>query len=191
MAKCRRKRRQRAKPKLVHPTVPIRMRDLPVVMDLERKLLLYSPTRGPTSQQVERFVSDASRELFGITRRDTEFDCPDELVEEDEFEAPWCYEISETERQRREFEQRFKTSGVSDVEAVAILLQYGLDFRDEVGHPLRCTMRLCRQAEAAAKGIAGKLPDVAAAEEKRLADKLEQEAEAFMASRRRLRAAVR
>lgn len=191
MAKHRRKRRHRAKFKVVRPVVPLRMRDFPAVIDLECKLLVYSPTRSPTSPQVERYVANASRELFGIIRRDTEFDCPDELPEEDEFGDPWCHEISDTERQRREFEQQFKTTGLSDVEAVAVLLHYGLDFRNEVGHPLRCTIPLSRQAEAAAKGIAGKLPDPVAAKEALWAENMEQAAEAFMASKRRPRTAVR
>jgi hypothetical protein len=160
-------------------------------MDLERKLLLYSPIRGPISPQVEWHAGSASRELFGITRKDTEFDRADELLADEEYEDPWLYEISEAEPQRNEFERRFKTTGVGEEEVVAILLGYGLDFRGEDGHPLRCTMLLCRQAEAAAKGIAGKIPDIAAAEEDLWAEKLEQDAEAFMASRRRPRTALK
>ena len=42
---------------------------------------------------------------------------------------------------------------------VDLFLHHNLDFRDSRGHPLRCLHWLRRQAEAAATGMSGKMPD--------------------------------
>jgi hypothetical protein len=61
----------------------------------------------------------------------------------------------------------------------------GLDFSDERGQPLRCTKHLARAAEAAAMGIAGRLPDGKAAELEKFEDGLTRDREAFLAKKRR------
>ena len=103
------------------------------------------------------------------------------------IEDPWY--VSDIERRHREYEQRFQTTDLNDEDSVAVLRGLGLDFRDEHGRPLRCMMLLARQAEAAAKGIAGKLPDPVAARDERWETGLAEAAEAFMASKRRRRGA--
>lgn len=81
-------------------------------------------------------------------------------------------------------EQRFETNDCSDDEAVEILLRLGLDFRDERGFPLRCVRLFRRQAEAAAKGIVGNMPECEAVSLKQWETTLEADARSFLKRRR-------
>jgi hypothetical protein len=81
-------------------------------------------------------------------------------------------------------EDQFETAEATDEEAVAALLVLGFDFRDGRGQPLRCTMLYCRQAEAAAKGIKGKMPDRAATGLESWEKKLERDAREHMNKKR-------
>ena len=125
------------------------MRDLPAVSELERVLLLYSDDL----PRVEQQVSDVSLKLFGITNADTIFydddaEAPEGSAARDRFEERWD-----------QHEERFDSPAMTDDEAMDLLQALGLDFSDDRGQPLRCTKYLMRLAEAAAKGIAGKMPD--------------------------------
>ncbi len=77
----------------------------------------------------------------------------------------------------REF---YETDSLSDEEIVAYFIPRGLDFRDERGQPLRSTIFLARQAEAACREIVGKLPSEADAAERDWAAQLQQDAHAFL-----------
>lgn len=189
MGKYHKRRRSSDRPTLKIVQPPIRVRDLPGVEALEAKLLLYAPRRGPLPDRLLDEVNAVSQQLFGITQQETEFRWPDDYPRNDETYDPWAPEIIETERRYKEHELRFKTTDLTDEEALILLRGLGLDFSDERGHPLRCTMLLSRPAEAATRGIAGKLPDAVAAKEGRWEKELTEAREAFMASKRRHRSA--
>ena len=74
---------------------------------------------------------------------------------------------------------------MADDETMQAMLTIGVDFSDERGHPLRCTLLLAGPAEIAARGIAGQMPDQSQAVLDRMAFNLEREREAFIARKRR------
>ncbi|RWK73163.1 hypothetical protein [Mesorhizobium sp.] len=81
-------------------------------------------------------------------------------------------------------EDQYETCEATDDEAVTVLAGLGLDFNDGRGQPLRCTKYFCRQAEAAAKGLMGKMPDRAAANLAVWGSALEQAARVHMNKKR-------
>lgn len=170
-------KQRRAPPEKLDP--PLLMRDLPAVQDLERLLLLYTPIRGeripPGS---ESFIRQVSLKLFGITYAETIFEprWPTDLSDDDEFELVPLQEQAE---------RYYETSKLCDVEVVAVLQKYGIDFTDDRGQPLRCTLMLCRQAEAAFKGLAGQLPDRSTISLAQWSDNLGAEAKKFIANKKR------
>lgn len=148
------------------------MRHLPLVLELENQLILRSDSRGRTVPGIEdRYIE----RLFGVQRGDTFRWYPDD------FDDLPANEQNRIDAEIDAYEEQFETgSDLTDDETVEVLLKVGLDFRDERGHPLRCTKFLARQAEAAARGLCGRLPDVEQAEADRFGSKLAAEAEAFM-----------
>lgn len=138
---------------------PIRLLDLPDFQKAEDRLLLYTSHRGEISTELRDFIDELSKRTFGITVIDTLFEYPQGWNDLPEWSAEW----EEIEDRFDAHEDQFETSDANIDEAVEILLRLGLDFRDLRGAPLRCTKFFCRQAEAAAKGIMGKMPDRAAA----------------------------
>lgn len=138
---------------------PIRMLSLPGFQTLEDKLLLYTPRRGELPPQVSGYVDHLSQTTFGTTENDTLFDLPDEY---DDL-PDWSEERHQIEDRWEAHEAQFETEEADEDMAISILLRLGLDFRDDRGRALRCTKLLCRQAEAAAKGIMGRMPDRATA----------------------------
>lgn len=90
----------------------------------------------------------------------------------------------EIEDRHYDHEDQYDTAEATDDEAVERLLALGLDFRDGKGQPLRCTKLFCRQAEAAAKGIMGRMPDCAAAGLESWAKALERDAIKHMSRKR-------
>lgn len=150
---------------------PVRIRDFPRVADLEAKLIGCSPQRD-LPNDVESLVDELSMTLFGIKEIDTQF------AEEELPGLPWFH--NQWESRRDEHEEDYDSAYLTDDDAVAYLLALGLDFNDDRGQPLRCVMWLRRQAEAAAKGIKGKIPEPPVANE----GKLEAEREAFLRSRK-------
>ncbi|MDR7224365.1 hypothetical protein [Aminobacter aminovorans] len=159
---------------------PLQIRRLPGFQQIEDKLLLYSSVRGTLPPDVEKAVDDLSLNTFGITATQTEFAFPEH------YQALPVYsdELREIEDAYYEFEDRFDTSDATDDEAVEILLGLGLDFRDERGFPLRSTKLFMRQAEAAAKEIAGCLPSRGDVEVAQWKTTLEQEAYLYMRRKR-------
>lgn len=73
----------------------------------------------------------------------------------------------------------YDTDHLPDDKVVAYFLPLGLDFRDDRGQPMRSTIFLARQAEAACKGIAGKLPDEHEADAREWEARLRKEAQSF------------
>lgn len=77
-------------------------------------------------------------------------------------------------------DSQFETDDMSDDQIVAYFLPLGLDFRDARGHPLRCTIFIARQAEAALKGVSGQLPKPEQAGQSNWEEKLRRDAESFL-----------
>ncbi|MGB8276842.1 MAG: hypothetical protein WCF20_02745 [Methylovirgula sp.] len=134
---------------------PIRMLNVPGFQALEDKLLIYSSLHGEVPPEVEKVACELSIKTFGVTHEDIEFEIPDEYWDYD-VSSPECARI---EKDYEEYESRFETTDISDEEVAEVLKRLGLDFYDDRGFPLRCTRWFSRQAEAAAKGIKGRMPD--------------------------------
>jgi hypothetical protein len=133
----------------------LRIREIPAVIDLERHLLLY----GFDHTETEREAVRVCRSLFGIEPSETAYDMPAQY---------WTLPDYDMEKHRlyklwKEYDEQFETGDdLTDDETIEVLARYGLDFSDERGQPLRCTKLFSRVAEFAAKGIKGKMPDIAA-----------------------------
>ncbi|RWP25150.1 hypothetical protein [Mesorhizobium sp.] len=162
-----------------HPVL-IRIFDLPGFETIERKLLLYTSARSELSPSLEFEVNDLSERTFGIIRNDTLFLLP---IHYNSLHAA-SSERWKIEDEFNEHEDQYETSDATDDEAVTILASLGLDFNDSRGQPLRCTRYFCRQAEAAAKGLMGRMPDQAAANLEVWGSALEQAARVHMNKKR-------
>lgn len=159
---------------------PIRVLGLPGFQGIEDKLCIYTPTRGALSPEIDTMIDELSVATFGITAKDTRFELPENYGRLPE----WSDERIEVEDRYNEHEDQYETAEATDDEAVAILLLRGFDFRDARGQPLRCTLHFSRQAEAAAKGIKGRMPDRTAAGLESWTKKLEQEAKLHLQRKR-------
>jgi hypothetical protein len=170
----------REAPRTTQPIGPIRVLDFPEVTELERYLLLYA---GSDEHQTDQKVEAVSRQLFGIIGSETEFKWPEEYWKLPDHPTLERYLI---EVAWRNHEDQFETSReLTDDETVDVLSEVGLDFTDGRGQPLRCTKLLARAAEAAAKGIKGKMPERQVAQLARFEEMLTKDREAFLASKRR------
>jgi hypothetical protein len=154
----------------------IRVIEWPAVRALEDAILLHRQTPG----MLEPYVTLASQKLFGITEEDTFFDLPD---------AYWAYEEDSPEKEHlddleMEHEEQFETDELTDDETCALLAGLGLDFTDDRGNPLRCTQRLSRCAEAAAKAICGNMPDREVVALEKWGDSFARDAKAFIAKKK-------
>ncbi|MGX8011068.1 hypothetical protein ACVDG8_019960 [Mesorhizobium sp. ORM8.1] len=169
-----------AKPETTMPTAPIRILDLPGFEVIERKLLLYTTGRSELSPALEEEINEVSKSTFGITIDETKFAFPAHYS--DLHEA--SQERWDIDHEFYKHEENYRTGESTDDEAVVILIKLGFDFNDSRGFPLRCTKLFCRQAEAAAKGLMGKIPDRAAANLKAWGSALEEAARLHMNKKR-------
>jgi hypothetical protein len=157
-----------------------RIRELPGFRELEDRLLLYWSAHGVLPPELENAINELSERTFGILRDETLFALPARYSD-----LPrWSDERQQIEDAWDEHEAQFETADATDDEAVAILTKLGLDFTDDRGQPLRCTKLMCRQAEAAAKGIMGRLPDRSSAALSRFETGLVEAARRFMKDKR-------
>jgi hypothetical protein len=156
---------------------PIRMRDFPAIITLERHLLLFgidSPETGKETIQV-------CRDLFGIEPSETNYELP---------EVYWTLPEYDEEKLRLhrlwvKYDSQFETGDyLTDDETVVVLAKFGLDFLDSRGQPLLCTKLFSRAAEFAAKGIKGKLPQQADLQLSKFENSLTQERDAFLMRKR-------
>jgi hypothetical protein len=169
-------------PDFARPSIAIKILDLPGFRNLEDKYLIYSGPKGQPPHGVEEIAERLSLETFGIRVTDTDLPYP-----ADYDSWPWDSDRHrEFEEARERHDEQFETLDASDEEAVEILLGLGIDFRDELGNPMKSVSLFCLQAEAAVKGIAGRLPDRNTVNEKRMTMKLEDEAKAFLAKKKKL-----
>ena len=150
---------------------PTLIRNYPDVRELELMLSHYKPD-DTTPVEVDSAIDAVSKALFGITYRDTIFPLDEGADPRRWSEEPFYHEAN------------FGLSELDGQTVVELLLLKNLDFRDDRGHPMRCVMWLRRQAEAAASGFMGTMPDPVAA----AASKLEAEAAAFRARKARSKA---
>lgn len=169
----------------IHP--PLIIRDQTGALKLEDTLRLNMPIPEPVPADIEQAVNIFSMSLFGLRLDDVHFKWPydydagaSEIIFDDSYRRR-----RETERRFKEFENRFKTSKMNDITAASYLLRLGVNFMDEQHRPLLCTRFLCRQAEAVARGYAGRLPDRNAIELDRWAKNLESDATTFVSSKRK------
>jgi hypothetical protein len=161
---------------------PLRMRDIPGILDVEDKILLYSNTRGEPDFATRDQVAALCKQVFGIDQKETEFQFP-----------PGFFELEETDpeswkvwNQYHEHEAPFETSKLNPQEQVIRLRELGLDFSAENGQPLRCLPYFARAAEAAAKRMKSyntKLPTQDEVSVSAFENKLAAEAEAFLKSK--------
>jgi hypothetical protein len=159
-------------------TAPIEIRKIPSILKIEDKLL-FTCLPDQLEAELEELVDKVSVEVFGITTLQTIVQHPDDCAELQEDHEQYLIKLKEF----FEHEEDYFTQDYGDEDSILILLELGLDFRDENGFPLRCTRYLKRQAEIAAKGKLGKLPDIAAIDEanweKNTFAKIQEEANSF------------
>ena len=134
----------------------ISVRDTEGATDVENYILACWRNRENEDEIANSNVlNQFSRKLFGVSLSDAQLEMTIDLrkrLDTLEKEEQW-------EELREEFNSQFRTNDSTDDKAVKILLKLGVDFRSAEGHPLNMTRYLKRQAEAAALGIMGKLPD--------------------------------
>jgi hypothetical protein len=170
---------QTSKPAVPAVKKPIRVIDLPGVLKLEDQLLLY----GQEPSRAEDAAAEVSRKLFGIADADVQFEMPDEY---ETLPSHCVRERYAMEADLREYDEQFETGEhLMDVEMLEVLDEVGFNFRDDRGQPLRCTKFLGRPAEAAAKGIKGKMPDLQLAGLTKWEAEIARSAEDFLARKRR------
>ncbi len=158
---------------------PIRIIDLPGVRALEDRILLSGRARG----YHEDIVASVSSELFGVSHFDLQFKIPEEYRDLPSYKIRQQMEL---QRLSLVHESQFQThDSLTDDETVSIMAQLGFDFTDDLGRPLRCTKLMSRAAEAAAKGIMGRMPERGAIELKKFELDLEKARDAFLAKRRK------
>jgi hypothetical protein len=88
------------------------------------------------------------------------------------------------DRELQRHPRRLLADYLSDDETVVFLLSLGFDLRCERGQPLRSATAIAPQVEAAARGLAGKLPDRADIEVETFEVRIAAEAAAFAARKR-------
>jgi hypothetical protein len=142
---------------ITEPRPTLIIRDLPGIASLEGRLLLYRNRYEGIEQD---FCEKAALELFGVSQADVGH--------------AWCLQA-----------ELLTAFELTDDETMDAMLTLGIDFSDERGHPLRCTLYLAPAVELAVRGIAGHLPDEGEAVLKRIASNLEREREAFISRKRR------
>jgi hypothetical protein len=157
---------------------PLVMREQPGIRTLEDCILLHASD----TVCVERTINETAQRLFGIVPDDCVFCWPAGVLELPE-DSP---EVVAMARLWNEHEQQFEIhDSLTDDETMEELAKLGVDFSDERGHPLRCTKPLGRVAEAAARGLKGRLPELALAADTKWEDALAAERDAFLAKKRR------
>jgi hypothetical protein len=142
----------------------------------------FISSRSPTNILNSRWkaaVQRMSLELFGITAEDTKLQ-----LSEDDWYLP-DYQREQLLRRCEANERMFKTEDMSDLQALAHLLNLGLDFRNDYGKPMHSLRLFSRQAEAASLEILGaRFPDKGAVELERFEATMRMAAEKFQRERR-------
>jgi len=161
--------------------ITLKVIEMPGFRELEDKFIIYSGPKGQFPYGVEDRAEQLSIDTFGIKASDTELKTPPDYWDWPEISA----ERNAFDEARERHDEQFETLYLSDDEAMDYLLGLGVDFRNELGNPLKCISLFAVQAEAAAKGIAGKLPEQSALELKRWESRVELEVKAYLAKKKR------
>lgn len=154
------------------------VRNLPSFAENESDLLLDWNVYGIALPGTLERLNELSKATFGIVEADTNFVFPKNFN---------GLPIIEREALRRDFEKNqslYETAKVTDESAIVILLRLGFDFRDERGFPLRLTSYFKRQAEAAAKGIMGVIPNLETIGHRNWEINIAKDAKKFMENRK-------
>lgn len=166
-------------PRLVaQSSITIKIREILRFQELENDLVCDWVATGHHARSVRK-IDELSKQVFGITEAETDFIFPENyssLIE-------GSHEKNTINNAFRKHEESYSTAKVSDEEAVKILLELRIDFRDINGHPLRLTRFFKKQAEAASKGIKGKFPDVRSLNDGRWEDQMQIAADKFKKTR--------
>ena len=159
-----------------------RVASFPGIDGLEGNLLIANRSHSSPLASFREQLDEVSRAAFGITIQDTLFVLPDEYHDERTPES----RILAIEAQCRRHEDAFEASSMStDEERVAHLLRFGLDFTRDGRVPLLCTPHLCRQAEAAGKGLCGaQMPSRVSISVSRFEDELKAARDTWLRSKR-------
>jgi hypothetical protein len=162
-------------PAAVPQLAMVRVRDFPGVEQLERALLFGFRGR-ELPAELQGFVDAISKQLFDIMPDDTEYQPP-----EDSHLQPKIF----IQADRDDHDLDYETVDMDPDQALEFLKRFGLDFSDSKGAPLLCIRFLKRPAEAAAKGMLGRMPDRAQVSLDSFQNKLEAEREAFLSRRKK------
>ncbi len=157
------------KPPAGHPSSPVKIRELPGFNAVEDAALLYGG---------ERLESAADR----FTRR--HFDLVAGELEALRPSDDTSIHPAQLDREMELHPRRLLVDYLSDDETVEYLLTLGFDLRCNRGQPLRSTEAIAAQIEAAARGLAGKLPDRAAIEVESFEARIAADAAAFVLRKR-------
>ena len=169
--------------KLTSPVIlkTIVIRELQGFREIEDDLLFDRLSNPETADKTKFEISNLSKKHFGIDESETDLPIPESywLLEEDSpertsFDLQWDH-----------WEENFETSEIGDEKDIELLLKLNIDFRDEHGYPMRLTKYFTRQAEAAAKGIKGKLPDLTVIDADVWERNMEKAAENFSAMKKK------
>jgi len=156
------------------PSAPIKVIRLPGFKSLEDRSLWEMGT-----PDFDNDVNTLSLRTFGITVEDTYFPAP--MGWRDfAIERQW-----EVEQKIGDHEARFPAYYAGEDQIIEQFKKLGFDFTDDHGKPLRILELFCRQAEAAARGIAGRRPEVAALDAEIWGNDLEEQARQWKDARRR------
>lgn len=150
--------------------MPIPLSAFRSIQLLDERILVQSWRVEALPPGADDYIDYVTTDLFGNTYRST-------LYQGVEGDPDLDYFAED------QHESQFETDEMSDDQIVAYFLPLGLDFRDERGHPLRCTIFIAGQAEAALKGIAGQLPNPQEAAQSNWEEDLRRDAARFIRER--------
>ncbi len=146
-----------------------------------RKLLLYTGRRTALNPELDDALNGVSRRLFGLVRAETEYDPP-----------PYYWDLGGDDPERwridgliDEFERQLKAAHLPEPEALQHLQALGVSFHGPMGEALHGLRHFDRQAELAALGLKGSLPEPVEVNHDALSTKLEDEARRWKTTRSR------
>lgn len=148
-------------------TTPIRLTALRSIQLLDERILVQSWRRDALPAGADDYIDLTTKDIFDNTYDSTLYRATGKDADMEYFA-------------KEQHDSQFQTDDMSDDQIVAYFLPLGLDFRDDRGHPLRCTIFIARQAEAAVKGISGRLPETTQAEQRSWEENLPRDASKFM-----------
>ncbi|KJS13702.1 MAG: hypothetical protein VR78_11060 [Hoeflea sp. BRH_c9] len=152
------------------------LRNIAEINRLEDLCILNMHSRDEaTIYKLEDSADLVCKIVFGVSPKELRFDYPDGYFDLSEFSD----ERIAIDKLWDDYDGQFDTRLLTDDETVGFFVRYNIDFRNERGQPLLCTRYISLAAEAAAKGIAGTLPDLEKVSEQAWEHKLAADAAQF------------